>query len=115
MTRVAIFARYSSDQQRDASIEDQLRVCRTYAERAGWTIAGEYADHALSGATTNRPDFKKLDAAIRDGSWTSFWPKALTDFRVIWSISRRSTNNAYFGKSPSTRCRKARSLNSTLV
>ena len=36
--KVAIDARYSSDNQRDASIADQLRVCRAYAERQGWAI-----------------------------------------------------------------------------
>jgi len=34
-SRVALYARYSSDLQRDASIEDQLRVCREYAARQG--------------------------------------------------------------------------------
>ena len=38
MTRVAFYVRYSSDQQRAASIEDQFRLCRAYAERQGWTI-----------------------------------------------------------------------------
>jgi DNA invertase Pin-like site-specific DNA recombinase len=38
MTRVALYARYSSDNQRDASIEDQLRQCRERAAREGWTI-----------------------------------------------------------------------------
>ena len=38
MTRVALYARYSSDNQRDASIEDQLRQCRERAVREGWTI-----------------------------------------------------------------------------
>ena len=49
--KVAIYARYSSDNQRDASIADQMRVCRAFAERQGWTIAQEYPDHAVSGAT----------------------------------------------------------------
>ena len=44
--KVAIYARYSSDNQRDASITDQMRVCRSFAERQGWTIAQEYSDHA---------------------------------------------------------------------
>ena len=39
--KVAIYARYSSDNQRDASIADQMRVCRAFAERQGWTIAQE--------------------------------------------------------------------------
>ena len=47
--RAALYARYSSDQQRAASIEDQFRVCRERAEREGWTIAGTYKDSAISG------------------------------------------------------------------
>lgn len=35
-SRVALYARYSSDLQRDASIEDQLRLCREYATCQGW-------------------------------------------------------------------------------
>ena len=36
--RCALYARYSSDQQRAASIEDQFRICREHAEREGWKI-----------------------------------------------------------------------------
>ena len=39
---VAIYARYSSENQRDASIADQTRSCRLFAERQGWTIRAEY-------------------------------------------------------------------------
>jgi hypothetical protein len=38
MTRVALYACYFSNNQRDASIEDQLRICREKAEREKWTI-----------------------------------------------------------------------------
>jgi site-specific DNA recombinase len=58
--RVAIYARYSSDNQREASIADQLRVCGAFAERHGWTIAQEYSDHAISGATLLRARFQAL-------------------------------------------------------
>jgi site-specific DNA recombinase len=58
--KVAIYARYSSDNQRDASIADQMRVCRTFAGRQGWTIAQEYSDHAVSGATLLRSGFQAL-------------------------------------------------------
>src|SRR4029079_12266508 len=57
---VGIYARYSSDNQRDASIADQLRICRAFAERQGWTIAEEYSDHAVSGATLLRSGFQAL-------------------------------------------------------
>jgi site-specific DNA recombinase len=42
--RVAIYARYSSDNQRDASIADQFGVCREFAQRQGWHIEREYSD-----------------------------------------------------------------------
>ena len=49
--RVALYARYSSDNQRDASITDQLRMCRLRAEKEGWTVVEEYTDHAISGSS----------------------------------------------------------------
>ena len=49
--RVAIYARYSSDNQRDASIADQFRLCRLHAEKNGWTVVEEYSDHAISGSS----------------------------------------------------------------
>ena len=51
MTRVALYARYSSDNQRDASIEDQLRICREKAEREKWTVVSAYKDAGISGAS----------------------------------------------------------------
>ncbi|WP_342585799.1 recombinase family protein [Xaviernesmea rhizosphaerae] len=53
--KVAIYARYSSDNQRDASIADQLRIYRLHAEKQGWQIVEEYTDHAISGASLLRP------------------------------------------------------------
>ena len=64
---IAIYARYSSDLQRDASIEDQIRVCRARADREGWLVLDIYADHATSGATTLRPGYQALMAALRGG------------------------------------------------
>ncbi|WP_426435628.1 recombinase family protein [Bradyrhizobium genosp. P] len=49
--RVALYARYTSDNQRDASIEDQLRLCRLHAEKQGWTVVDSYTDRAISGAS----------------------------------------------------------------
>jgi DNA invertase Pin-like site-specific DNA recombinase len=49
--RVALYARYSSDNQRDASIEDQPRICREKAEREKWTIVSTYKDAGISGAS----------------------------------------------------------------
>jgi DNA invertase Pin-like site-specific DNA recombinase len=49
--RVAIYARYSSDNQRAASIEDQFRICRDRAGREGWEVVGTYKDAGISGAS----------------------------------------------------------------
>ena len=65
--RVAIYARYSSDNQRDASIEDQIRICQARAEREGWQITACFTDHAISGASMLRPGYQALIAAIRGG------------------------------------------------
>jgi site-specific DNA recombinase len=60
MIKAAIYARYSSDNQRDASIADQLRLCRLFADREGWKVEEEYSDHAVSGATLLRAGFQAL-------------------------------------------------------
>jgi hypothetical protein len=60
LTRVALYARFSSDNQRDASIIDQLRACRLYAEKQGWTIVGTYQDRAISGASLVRAGIQEL-------------------------------------------------------
>ena len=51
--RVACYARYSSDLQRETSIEDQLAVAKRYAEEQGWTVLEDhiYTDAAASGAS----------------------------------------------------------------
>jgi DNA invertase Pin-like site-specific DNA recombinase len=51
--RCAIYARYSSDLQRESSIEDQIRKCRTFASQQGWTVLEEFVrfDQAISGAS----------------------------------------------------------------
>ena len=52
MVKAAIYARYSSDNQSEASIEDQIEVCRRYADQRGWMIIDTYDDRAISGAST---------------------------------------------------------------
>ena len=65
--RVGIYARFSSDLQRDASIEDQLRICKARAEREGWMVEETFTDYALSGATLLRPGYQALLTALRSG------------------------------------------------
>jgi site-specific DNA recombinase len=60
MSAAAIYARYSSDLQREASIEDQNRICRERAAREGWAVYKYYSDHGISGASLIRPGIQKL-------------------------------------------------------
>jgi DNA invertase Pin-like site-specific DNA recombinase len=57
----------SSDQQREASIEDQIRMCRARIEREGWSFQTAYTDHAISGANRFRPGYQKLLEDARAG------------------------------------------------
>ena len=50
--RVAAYARYSTEMQRQASLDDQLRNCRAYCARHGWPDPVVYTDAAISGART---------------------------------------------------------------
>lgn len=65
--RAAIYARYSSDLQRDASIDDQLRVCRQLIAREGWNEGEVYTDAAISGATLLRPEYQRMLEDARAG------------------------------------------------
>lgn len=56
----AIYARFSCSKQREASIEDQLRVCRQWCAREGYAIVAEYCDYAISGKTDERPEFQRM-------------------------------------------------------
>ena len=58
--RVAIYARFSTDKQRDASIEDQVDSCRELAAREGWEVVATYHDRATSGASMFRPGIEAL-------------------------------------------------------
>ena len=62
MLRCAIYARYSSDQQSPASIADQVRKCREYAQSQGWAVEDDYVftDAETSGAGTDRPGLQRL-------------------------------------------------------
>jgi DNA invertase Pin-like site-specific DNA recombinase len=67
--RAAIYARYSSDLQRDASIADQVRSCEARIGKEGWTLVATYTDHAISGSTRMRPGYQKLIEDARSGEF----------------------------------------------
>ena len=56
--RAVIYGRYSSDSQREASIEDQIRRCHALIEKEGWIRTETFTDYAISGAISQRPGFQ---------------------------------------------------------
>lgn len=78
-----IYSRYSSDKQREESIEGQLRECKAFAEKNGFQIVGTYIDRALSAKTDNRPDSQKM---IKDSSKQQF------DTVIVWKLDRFARN-----------------------
>ena len=81
--KAVIYARYSSDNQREESIEGQIRDCRAYAEYNGIEIVGEYIDRAFSAKTDDRPDFQRM---IADSA------KKLFDVVLVWKLDRFARN-----------------------
>ena len=82
MTAV-IYARSSSDNQREESIEGQIRECTAYAEKNGITIVKHYIDRAISAKTDNRPEFQQM---IKDSD------KKLFDIVLVWKLDRFARN-----------------------
>ena len=69
MKTAVIYARYSSDNQTEQSIEGQLRVCQDYAQRNDMLILNTYIDRAMTGTNDNRPDFQQM---IKDSEKKDF-------------------------------------------
>ena len=61
--RVAIYARFSTDMQNPLSAEDQIRLCRSYADRQGWKVVDTFSDTAISGQNKHRPGLNAMLAA----------------------------------------------------
>ena len=81
--KAVIYARYSSDSQREESIEGQLRECTAFAEKSGFTVLQHYIDRAFSAKTDNRPEFQRM---IKDSN------KKLFDVIIVWKLDRFSRN-----------------------
>ncbi|MCB9499397.1 MAG: recombinase family protein [Erysipelotrichaceae bacterium] len=81
--RGVIYARYSSDNQREESIEGQLRDCRSFAYSRGIEIIDTYVDRALSARSDDRPSFQKM---INDSYSNAF------EAVIVWKSDRFSRN-----------------------
>ena len=78
-----IYARYSSDNQTEQSIEGQLRVCEQYAKNNNIVILNTYIDRAMTGTNDNRPDFQQM---IKDSNNKDF------QYIIVYKLDRFSRN-----------------------
>lgn len=81
--KAVIYARYSSDNQREESIEGQILECTAFAEKNSITILRHYIDRAFSAKTDNRPEFQNM---IKDSA------QGLFDIVLVWKLDRFSRN-----------------------
>ena len=86
--KAALYARYSTELQSDASCEDQLRECRRTAAAAGFEVVESFEDRAISGGTAERPGYQALLAAARAGR---------VQVIVTEDVSRLWRNRAEYG------------------
>jgi site-specific DNA recombinase len=82
-SRAAIYARFSSHNQREESIDIQVENSRKFCEREGLTVVHVYSDYARTGRNTNRTEFQRMmsDAAL-----------GLFDYVVIYKVTRIMRN-----------------------
>lgn len=78
-----IYARYSSHNQTERSIEGQLQDCYEYAERCGFNVVGEYIDRAMTGTNDNRENFQKM---IADAAKKQF------QYIIVYKLDRFARN-----------------------
>lgn len=78
-----IYARYSCDNQREESIEGQLRDCKEYAKRHDILVVDIYIDRAFSAKTDRRPAFQQM---IKDSAKRGF------EAIIVWKLDRFARN-----------------------
>ncbi|MDR1461539.1 MAG: recombinase family protein [Azoarcus sp.] len=82
--RTAAYCRFSSDQQREASIRDQLRNIEAFCARQAWPTPALYQDQAMSGSRKDRPGYRALLEAAEVGAF---------DVLLIDDLSRLSRDH----------------------
>ena len=81
--KAVIYARFSSHNQRDASIDQQVEMCSKAAEKLGLSVIQIYPDKAITGKTDNRPEFQKMMAAAKTGAF---------GYVIAWKSNRMGRN-----------------------
>ena len=75
--RAVIYARFSSEMQRLASIDDQIRLCKERIAAEGWTLVQVFHDAAMSGASALRPEYQGLLEGAREARFDVVVAEAL--------------------------------------
>jgi site-specific DNA recombinase len=75
--RAVIYARYSTNLQRDTSIGDQIRSCKARIDKEGWVFLTSYTDHAITGSIRMRPGYQRLLEDARSGEFDVVVAEAL--------------------------------------
>ena len=83
MTNVVIYARYSSHNQTECSIEGQIEECKRYAELNDYNVINTYIDRAKSGTKDNREEFLKM---IEDSKKKEF------KYIIVYQLDRFARN-----------------------
>ena len=83
MKTAVIYARYSSDNQTEQSIEGQLRVCQQFAQSNNIVVVDTYIDRAMTGTNDNRVAFQKM---LKDSCKKQF------DIVLVYKLDRFSRN-----------------------
>ena len=81
--RAAVYARFSCDKQRDASIDDQLYECGKYADAQGYEVVASYCDYAMSGRSDDRPQFLRMIEDAKTGAFSVI---------LVWKLDRFARN-----------------------
>lgn len=79
--RAALYARYSTDKQSEASVEDQFRVAGRIAEREGFEVVARFEDRRISGGTSARPGYQRMLEAARHHEFDAIFAE---DLKRLW-------------------------------
>jgi predicted site-specific integrase-resolvase len=85
MIRAALYARFSSENQKESSITDQFRNCERRASRERWQIVQRYKDEGISGSSNQRPGYQ---AMLQDAKAKRF------DLLLVDDLSRLTRDEA---------------------
>ena len=89
MIKAAIYARFSTDQQREASIADQVRMGQRTADSGGLSVVATFEDRGISGGTSERPGYQALLKAARNGAFAVI---------IAEDVSRLWRNRSEYGQ-----------------